>query len=262
MTRRIRAAAYQFDVKLGDRDANLENVHRAIDFITLEGIDLLVLPEMWSSGFDYANLAAHAAATPKIVAELSEKAKAGKMVIVGSLPEEVDGRIYNTTYAIDADGSIAGSYRKVHLFTPSGEGEGFAAGDTPVVCDTAAGRLGLVICYDLRFPELSRALVDKGMEILVVSAQWPAPRTRQWETLLRARAIENQVYVVGCNRCGMDPALAYDGHSMLISPMGEVLGTAQACNDRVHAEFDFKKMEDFRSAIPCLKERAFEVYAK
>ncbi len=127
-----------------------------------EGCQLAVLPEMWSGGFDYAALREMAERTPAILEKLKEWAEEYRMVLVGSLPEAEGDKIFNTSYVIDANGEVAGKYRKIHLFSLTGEPDHFERGRTPVVCETGLGRLGIEICYDLRFPELSRAGAGGG----------------------------------------------------------------------------------------------------
>ena len=146
------AGIIQFDVKTGDTEANLSTVFEKTDALTEKGANLVLLPEMWSCGFDNRRLGEHARELPAVLAAISEKARERRAVIAGTVPEKEGDAIYNTLFVIDRDGSVAGSYRKIHLFTPTGEHNYFSAGSAPVACDTSLGRIGLMICYDLRFP--------------------------------------------------------------------------------------------------------------
>lgn len=255
----VKAGFVQFDVVFSDIEHNFEEVKKGLACLNKKDAELAVLPEMWSCGFDYKNLDFHAQKTPEILEALCGIAQDYNMVIVGSLPELDGKKIYNTAYVIEKDGSIKDKYRKIHLFTHSGEHTRFESGDQVVVSDTSVGRLGLMICYDLRFPELGRALTDKGADIFVVCGQWPRTRELHWEIFLKARAIEDQLFVIGCNRIGADTK-DYGGKSMIISPKGRVLFGAEDSFAVGFAELEFMEMIEYRSQITSLSERRFDIY--
>jgi predicted amidohydrolase len=171
----------------------------------------------------------HAARTPEILAAVTELAGSYNIHIAGSLPEMVEteggSRIFNTLYIVGPAG-MAGSIRKQRLFSPMAEDRYFTAGNDPKPVLTDLGLLAGVVCFDLRFPELARAQVGRGAQLLLVSAQWPAARRNHWRILLQARAIENQVFVIGCNRCGITADTEFGGHSMIIAPDGTILAEA------------------------------------
>lgn len=254
------AGAVQFDVRLGDVPANRTTVRKALRELADGGANLAVLPEMWSGGFDNANLQEQARTTPAVLDQVAEWAQRHRMVIAGSLPETDGPNIYNTLYVIDSNGSRAGAYRKIHLFSPTGEHRFFTAGNQATICDTSLGKLGLMICYDLRFPELCRALALQGAAIIAISAQWPKVRIRHWEVLLQARAIENQLFVVAANRCGQDPSIEYGGCSAVVSPLGRVVSGSENRQETVIGTVDFKELDDFRTRIPCLEGRVPAAY--
>jgi len=255
----IQAAAIQFNVKPGDLDANLAYVRLALARVAGRGADLAVLPEMWSSGFDYKNLNRLAGRTAAIVAELLELSRDLKLVICGSMPETHGDKVYNTVFLAD-NGSLAGVYRKIHLFSLLGEDRSFDAGDSWLLADTSIGKIGVLICYDLRFPELARRLTIEGARVICIPAQWPRPREDHWRTLLRARAIENQLFVVSCNSCGLIGKLDFFGMSLIIDPKGEILADAAAEQCEVIALLDMHAMDDWRRQIPCLSDRRPELY--
>jgi len=255
-----RIGLIQLEVKPGDTDANLDAALMEIAGLAEKKAGLAILPEMWSCGFDNANLARHAKQTPVILEKLSEAAVRHNMMIAGSLPEASENKIYNTLYLIDQDGSLAGSYRKVHLFSMTREPAFFASGNQNAVCRTSLGVIGLMICYDLRFPELCRALALKGADMVIVSAQWPLIRVPHWKTLLQARAVENQIFIAGVNCCGHDGDIEYGGHSRLISPAGHIIAEADAYADTLCAEIDFEEIKAIRKKMPCLEERVPEAY--
>ncbi|MFH1674567.1 MAG: carbon-nitrogen family hydrolase [Pseudomonadota bacterium] len=256
----IRAGIIQFDVKLGDVDSNLKRAKQHIRRLANQGVKMIVLPEMWSTGFANKELDRLAETTPDILGEISLLAKETNTIIIGSLPEKVEKKIFNTAYLVDERGAISATYQKIHLFSLTGEDQWFNGGRKGVVCSTSVGPVGLLICYDLRFPELCRSLTLKGAKIVVVMAQWPDSRAAHWKTLLAARAIENQVFVLAANRCGQDHDLVYAGHSRIISPCGEVLARAGKKGTSITADIDFKLLDRFRKTIPCLRERVPEAY--
>jgi predicted amidohydrolase len=254
-------AGVQFDVR---RDAVSENfgvVAEALAEFADRGIRLALLPEMWAGGFDYDRLADHARETPRVLERVGELAIRHRMVIGGSYPEaDPAGRIFNTFYLLDADGRIAGRYRKVHLFSMTGEDRFFHAGNRPVVCDTALGRIGLMVCYDLRFPELCRILALMGAELVLVPAQWPDVRIDRWDMLCQVRAMENQLYLLGVNRCGVDGRTTFGGRSALVDPTGALLDRAEAGPKVISGTVDPERLSTVRDRMPCLKERVPAAY--
>lgn len=259
MSRVVRAAAVQFPIALGDPDANVALVEGALGRLAECGVELVVLPEMWSTGFAYRQLNELSLRTDETVERLCGLSASRGMTIIGSLPEPHGGKVYNTAYVVDR-GRVAGSYRKIHLFSLMQEDRSFDPGDRWLVVDTSAGRLGVFICYDLRFPELARRLAVEGAEILVVPGEWPRPREEHWRTLLRARAIENQCFLVAANTCGVVGKLDFFGMSMIVNPRGEVLAEAGDEPVEITASLDFAEMADWRARIPCFADRRPELY--
>jgi len=255
----ITAAAIQFNVKQGDVDANLFYVREALARVAGEGGNLAVLPEMWSTGFAYRNLNELALRTKVILDELLELSARHKLVIVGSMPEPNGDKVFNTVFLVD-NGTLAGVYRKIHLFSLLGEDQAFSGGDSWLLADTTIGKIGVIICYDLRFPELSRRLALEGAQVLCIPAQWPKPRQEHWRTLIRARAMENQLFVVSCNACGLIGKLDFFGMSMIINPKGDVMVESDEGESEILAELDMQIMTDWRAQIPCFKDRRPEFY--
>lgn len=187
---------------------------------------LLVLPELWATGFVYPQLAELGHQTPWLLEQLSGLAALYHIVLAGSLVERVDGEqgilLYNTLFFSGSDG-LAGKIRKQHLFSFWREDDWLTAGESPRPAETASGWVGGLVCYDLRFPETARIQCQQGASLLVVSAQWPLARIDQWRTLLQARAIENQIFIVAGNGCGLSNDIELGGHSLIIGPGGEIL---------------------------------------
>lgn len=260
LKRKFRAGVVQFDVKKGQIKINLEKAFESLAKLALDSVDLAVLPEMFSCSFDNERLEEHALETKTIVQKLSTFARENKMAIVGTLPEKEQDKIYNTMMFIDTDGKVKGSYRKLHLFRLTGEHLFYAAGNKIVSIDSNLGKIGLMICYDLRFPELARSLFLKDAQIIVVSAQWPGSRKEHWKTLIKARAIENQLFMVCSNRTGMEDNLLFPGMSMIVDPTGNVLADAKNEDNSVCADIKIEQLENFRAAIPCGKDRRQDIY--
>ncbi len=216
----------QFDVLLGAPDENLAKVRQLLQELKPQAPGIILLPELWATGFAYGNLAELAIKTPALLEALKVECAKYGVYLVGSLLEEVftevGSSIYNTLYVVGPDG-VAGSYRKQQLFAPLQEDEYFTPGEDPQPIDTALGRLAALVCYDLRFPDIVKSQTAQGAGLLLVSAQWPDVRREHWRTLLTARAIENQLFVVGCNRCGVTDGIQFGGHSMIVAPDGTIL---------------------------------------
>lgn len=256
----LTAAALQFTVQPSDLEANRAYVRDALSRVARQGAQLVVLPEMWSTGFSYKNLFELAQQTEGVVDELCELSARHKQVIIGSQPEPADdGRVFNTVHVVD-NGQLVARYRKLHLFSLLGEDKAFKGGDSWCLAETTLGKIGVIICYDLRFPELSRRLALEGARVICVPAQWPKPRQEHWRTLLRARAIENQLYVVSCNACGIIGKLDFFGMSMIIDPQGEVLADAGEQQGEIVAPLSFEAMDAWRAQIPCFSDRRPELY--
>ncbi len=259
MPRAIKAASVQFNITLGEIEPNLEKVRSALAELAAEGVKLAVLPEMWATGFAYKELNRLAARTGEIIGEIAALSAKYSMVIIGSLPEPHEEKVYNTAYVFD-NGELKGKYRKIHLFSLMQEDRSFDSGESWLLVDTSAGKIGVFICYDLRFPELARRLAVEGAEILVIPGEWPKPRQDHWRTLLRARAIENQLFVVAANCCGTVGKLDFFGMSMIIDPKGELLAEAGYDPQNIIATLDFDDMNVWRQQIPCFKDRKPECY--
>lgn len=222
----VSAGFFQFAIIPSAPAVNLERLCFALQKETPAPGTLLVLPELWGTGFVYPQLAELSRQTPWLLEQLSELAARYGLVLAGSLVERVDDdqetRLYNTLFFTTSDG-VAGKIRKQHLFSYWREDKWLTAGDAPRPVTTASGLVGGLVCYDLRFPETAKVQCQQGASLLVVSAQWPLARISQWRTLLQARAIENQTFVLAANGCGMSNEIELGGHSLIIGPGGEIL---------------------------------------
>lgn len=252
MTRvRVIQLAYGDDESLADR---VDRVSQLV--VDQRGADLVVLPELWPhGGFAYDRWADLAepfdGPTHKKMAEAARAI--GATVHAGSFVErDGEGRLFNTSLLLGADGAVLAAYRKIHLFG-FGEGEPalMSAGGDVV---THAG-VGLATCYDLRFPELFRALVDRGAELVLVPAAWPAKRVAHWRLLAQARAVEDQCFVVACNTAGEHAGVPMGGHSLVVDPWGTVLAEAGDGQEVLDVEVDLESVRKTRASFPVLRDR-------
>lgn len=267
----MRVAALQFDVRRGASATNLARVEAGLRAAAGAGVELVVLPEMWPSGFpgpqsDLAALVAADAASWERVAALSRElglAVSGSGFGAGpaSLPRN-RARLFER-------GACVLEHDKVHLFSPTAETESFSAGDEPLrAVELRGARVGLAVCYDLRFPELTRSAFLDGVEVLCASAQWPLARAPHWRALVQGLAVQNQCFVVACNRTGTDVigrrelVLEFPGNSLVVSPHGEVLAAGRPEDALVSADLDLALVRELRRRVPVERDRRPELYAR
>ncbi|OEJ25959.1 acyltransferase [Streptomyces agglomeratus] len=224
------------------------------------GAELVVLPELWPTGaFAYESFVTEAEPLegPTYEAMSKAAAEAGVWLHAGSIVErDPEGPLYNTSLVFAPDGELVRTYRKIHRFGFD-KGEAVMMGAGGELVTVAAGGLtfGLGTCYDLRFPELFRGLVDAGATAFVVPAGWPARRREHWTLLARARAVENQAYVLACGTAGTHADVEQAGHSIVVDPWGEVLAEAGAAEEVLTVDLDPAKVAATREQFPALKDR-------
>lgn len=260
---KLKISLAQMDVKLGKPQTNLAGVSRFAQRAAEQGADVLVLPELWSTGYDLENAAQYAVALDAgVFAETAVLARQHNLCIIGSCLSDLgDGKIGNTAVFFNKDGTILANYSKIHLFRLMDEHQFLTAGNQLSIAETPWGKMGLAICYDLRFPELFRHYALAECLLTIIPAEWPHPRLEHWQTLLRARAIENQMYIVACNRVGQSKDTHFCGHSCIIDPWGEVLVTGGKDEQLLMAEVDLGRVTAVRSTIPVFKDRRPAIYA-
>ncbi|MCX5532596.1 carbon-nitrogen family hydrolase [Streptomyces sp. NBC_00006] len=229
--------------------------------------DLVVLPELWTTGaFAYELFSEEAEPLEGSTFEAMAKAArdAGVWLHAGSIPERAasdsgsagEGPLYNTSLVFSPDGELAATYRKIHRFGfDKGEAVLMGAGEELVTVRLPETVAGVTTCYDLRFPELYRGLVDRGAETLIVSAGWPDRRRSHWTLLAQARAVENQAFVLACASAGTHAGVPQAGHSIVVDPWGAVLAEAGAGEEVLRVEFDPAKVGVTREQFPALKDR-------
>ena len=251
----MKVSIIQHDIVWGNPAENRLRLQQQIE--AQPGADLYVLTEMWSTGF---------AINPEGVAErdeaslqwMKDMAVQQQAAIAGSLAIEQDGSFHNRLYFVKPDGEVE-YYDKRHLFSYGGEDKYYSPGTERVVVEWKGVRFLLTVCYDLRFPVWMRYCND--YDAIICVANWPTVRIDSWQTLLRARAIENQCYVVGVNRVGKDPNCDYCGCSAIINPYGQTIAECEKNKEySMEAVFDMEKLNAYRVKFPALKEKdKFEI---
>lgn len=259
---RLRVSIIQMDLQFGDVQANRERAEAMIRQAAQSGTDLILLPELWTTAYDLTRIDQLADNQgQQTIEQMSRLAKELKLnILAGSVADKRDGRVYNTTFLFNRQGEHTATYSKLHLFRLMDEEKYLHAGSGVGQIDVDGISCGTMICYDLRFPELSRQLALAGAKILFIPAEWPHPRLHHWRTLQMARAIENQMYVISCNRVGKVGGTEFFGHSMVIDPWGEILLEADEQEGIHHVEIDLSLVDDVRKRIPIFEDRRPDIY--
>jgi predicted amidohydrolase len=267
----LRVAAVQLTAS-GDKDANIATAGRLVEQAAAAGAQLVVLPEKWNLiDNERRQVAGGEPLDGRSLNAARGWAQArGIALVAGSVSEAVPGtdRAYNTSVLIQPDGSVTAIYRKLHLFDVAvgghtyRESDGAVPGADIVVGRALGHRIGMTICYDLRFPELFRALTIAGAQILTVPAAFTETTgLAHWEPLLRARAIENQVFVIAAGQIGTHATgTASHGHSMIIDPWGVILAEAADDQTTILADLDFTELERIRRDLPALAHRRADLF--
>ncbi len=241
------AACLQMEILNGDIEANLKEFRTLLAAQPPAAGTLVVLPELWATGFDYPRVAELAGRTREVLAELQETAARHDIWFAGSLLEKRTRGLPSNTLFFTGPQGVVGRYRKHHLFGFWQEDRYLQAGNDPQPVDTPFGPVGALVCYDLRFPEISRAHAFAGCRLIVVSAQWPMFRLDHWQLLVQARAVENQAFVVACNGCGPCGEGELAGHSMIVDPSGRLLARADEIAGVIKTELAEDELETVRA---------------
>ena len=268
---KLKFAALQMPVK-DSKDENLETVGRYLEQLKDEKPDFVILPEMFCCPYQTSNFPKYAEKEGGAVwQELSKYAREYSIYLIGgSMPEKDDeGHVYNTSYIFDRDGHQIGKHRKTHLFDINvtggqcfRESDTLTAGCSDTVFDTEFGKMGVMICFDIRFPEMARLTVNDGAKVIFIPAAFNMTTgPAHWELTFRARALDNQVYMVGCAPM-RDPSSGYTswGHSIYTNPWGAVEKQLDEKEGVLTGEIDLDYEEQVRNELPLLKSRRADVY--
>ncbi len=253
------AGFLQIEITAAAPERNLKKVQEGLEKLNPKKKSLVMLPELWATGFEYEQMNKLSGECEWLLRGLNKLAITYDCLIGGSLPEKIalndQVSIYNTLFFVGKTG-VTGRIRKQHLFSFWQEDDWFVAGDEPKIIETHYGYLGGLVCFDLRFPETARVQCQQGAQLLVVSAQWPLARLEHWRLLLRARAVENQIFIVACNGAGITNGTELAGHSMVIDPNGEIIAEALQKPEAKMVKLDYSIQEEvrgrFSTIAPCL----------
>lgn len=259
---RMNISLAQMTVAQGDVRKNLKMVEDMIAEAGRRGTHLLVLPELWATGYalDQARTLASDLNTG-VFAQVAALAAQHKVSVVGSHLERRGTQVSNSAPFINARGAVQGVYRKIHLFGLMDEDRYLQAGSAPLLLDLPWGATAFAICYDLRFPELFRRYAVEGAKMIVLPAAWPAERIEHWRALLIARAIENQCYVIATNACGQTGETLFGGHSMIVDPWGRIVMEVGEQPQLATAGIELDLVADVRKRIPVFEDRRPELYS-
>jgi len=249
----MRIIGCQYSITWESPEANFESVNQLLKTTDIEPESLIVLPEMFATGFsmNVDRIADNPLIKPYLAALALEHQS---WIIAGYVTHSPDGRGSNQALIYSPAGTQVGSYDKIHPFSFGGEDKVYAPGKTVHVFEVGDFRICPFVCYDLRFPEIFRTATQMGANTFVVIANWPSPRTAHWTALLRARAIENQAFVVGVNRTGKDPKVSYSGQSVVFSPLGEIISEQDESTSTLEAILEFSQLEEWRKKFPALQD--------
>ena len=261
----MKVAAAQISCALGDFDANLRKIRDFASRAKKSGANLVVFPEMSDTGYSMPVIQKHARPWKNgAVNELQKIARENSITIVAGLSEREGDSIFNSQVLVDSKGELLAKYRKTHLVTaaPLDERVCFSPGNEFVTSKLGDFNVGLSICYDLRFPEMSRALVVKhGANVIVNSSAWPVVRAEHLRILAVARAVENQSYFIVANRIGTDDGVTLCGGSLIVDPSGKILAAGSPDREElIEAEISDDVIDEVRNRVPAFAHRRPELY--
>lgn len=261
----MRVSCIQLDMDFCDVEKNYLRAEELIyNTVKNEKTDVVLLPETWSTGYypknDLMSFCEPAGGRIKKTFSLIAK-DLGVNIVAGSIANNKNGMAYNTSYVFDRVGDVVAEYDKIHLFTPMNEDNFFGHGEKTAVFELDGHKCAVIICYDIRFPELVRKLALEGVEILFVVSQWPSQRIEHLKILSSARAIENQMFVAVCNSCGKAGDTVFGGNSRIVDPWGNVLAFAGEKEEIITADCDFSTINQIRSSINIFDDRKPELYS-
>ncbi|SHK47837.1 carbon-nitrogen hydrolase family protein [Paramaledivibacter caminithermalis] len=266
----FKIAVCQMDI-LEKKEDNLIKVEGMLKEASHNGANLVVLPEMFNCPYNNSFFPKYAEEFPGITTNfLSRLAKDENIYIVGgSIPEKEGQKIYNTSYVFDRDGKLIGKHRKIHLFDIDiedeitfKESETLGYGNTVTVIETEFCKIGVAICYDMRFPELMRLMAIKGAEVIVVPAAFNMTTgPAHWHSIAKIRALDNQVYFVAASPSrNIDSTYVAFGHSLIVDPWGEIISEADEKETIIYGEIDLNRIKKIRNQLPLLKHRRTDLY--
>jgi predicted amidohydrolase len=255
----MKVSSIQLEIADRAKEVNVKHALHILDGVP--DSDLILLPEIWPTGyFSFDRYQAESESVNGPTVEIFRKKAAERKchILMGSFVENDNGHIYNTALLLDPEGNTAARYRKIHLFGyQSDERDILSSGQDVVVVDAPWGPSGFSTCYDLRFPELFRLMLDRGATFFLIPSAWPMVRLDAWRLFNRARAHENLAYLISCNCAGNNAGTQYAGHSMIVDPLGQVVVEGGENEETLTAEIDPGLVDSVRSEFSFLDNRVF-----
>ncbi|NMH71416.1 carbon-nitrogen family hydrolase [Bacillus sp. RO3] len=252
----------QMDIVFGDPEKNRKKVEEWMMKAYEEGCDTVVLPELWTTGYDLKRLddiaEDEARDSSSFLTALSKKYSIH--IVGGSVANRTGNGVSNTLLVTDSHGKMVKKYSKLHLFKLMDEHHYLLPGQDDGMFTLQDTKMAGLICYDIRFPEWFRKHVLMGAQVVFVVAEWPTARIDHWETLLRARAIENQCFVIACNRVGSDPQNEFGGTSLVVGPWGDIMAKGGKAEELITANIQLEEVEHVRKQIPVFQDRKPDFY--
>lgn len=251
----------QFNSKWMEKRSNFQTITSLLKHPKIPARSLIVLPEMFATGFcldPSMTTMGEPERTESFLSKLSKEKESWVMAGM-NLPSKCKDKAYNTAVTFNPEGKKISVYKKMHLISMLGENHVHLAGKQVTSISIGSFTASPAICYDLRFPKLFRDALQLGANLFVVLGCWPKVRIKHWITLLQARAIENQAYVIGVNRVGEDPSLRYGGHSMIVSPKGEIIKDALEKEGIIDTTIELQEVKKWRSEFPVIPKAKQEI---
>jgi len=266
----FKVAVCQMDI-LENKEKNLQNAEKMILEASSNGADLVVLPEMFNCPYNNSFFPKYAEEFPGVTTKLLSKLSESQRIYIvgGSIPEKEGEEIFNTSYIFDRNGKLIAKHRKMHLFDIDVEGgvrfkesDTLGPGNKVTVFETEFCKIGVAICYDMRFPELMRLMALKGAEIIIVPAAFNMTTgPAHWHLLARIRALDNQAYFVAASPSrNFDSSYVAYGHSLIIDPWGDIVTEADVMEEIIYGNIDLEKVKKVRDELPLLKHRRIDLY--
>lgn len=263
MAEAMRVSCIQMDIELGSVDVNYARAKKLISDAMKNEPDVIVLPETWNTGFfPKENLESYCdrdgERTKKEIGGLAREYKVN--IVAGSISNAKNGKVYNTAYVFDRQGECIAEYDKTHSFAPMREDDYYEKGNSICRFTLDGKNCGIIICYDIRFPELTRTMSVNGLDCMFVVCQWPNIRIPHLTALVKARAIENQMFVVCCNACGKAGETVFGGNSIIVEPWGNELAIAGEGEEIITSVLDYSVIKNIRESINVFRDRRPEIY--
>lgn len=258
----MKIAIIQMDIDFNSPEENRKKVLSMVEKACEDKPDVILLPEMWNTSFNFESIEERAdnEGQPTLGLLMQMAAAHDVNIIAGSIADKIDGSIFNRSYVINREGKKIFSYDKIHQVHHAKEDVYMKAGNIAEVFEIDGVKCGIIICYDLRFPELCRALALKGAKVIFAPVQWFETRAGHYEILSKARALENQVYFVTANRVGKEFKAVFCGKSKVIDPWAEVVGELDNEEGILYCEIDLDLIDRVRNKVTCYQDRRPDVY--